>query len=58
MSGQKTVKRIVTAAVSGEQPPARWPRSRDYDDVAALVAAKVDKTHRGIRRSGSRPTRS
>jgi hypothetical protein len=40
----KTVKRIVTAALSGEQP-ARRPRDRNYDNVAELVRDSVAKSH-------------
>ena len=40
----KTVKRIITAhemLSQGGHPPAREPRSRNYDDVADLVAESV-----------------
>lgn len=40
----KTVKRIVTAAVSGEPPTRRRARDRNYDSVAALVREKVGKS--------------
>ena len=40
----KTVKRIVTSALSGEPPAARRVRDRNYDDVAELVRDKVAKT--------------
>lgn len=43
----KTVKRIITAhemLSQGGHPPAREPRSRNYDDVADLVAESVKKT--------------
>jgi transposase len=40
----KTVKRIVTAALAGEQP-ARRSRDRNYDNVAELVRDKVAKSH-------------
>ena len=41
----KTVKRIVTGALNGDDPPrARRDRGRNYDNVAALVANKVEAT--------------
>ena len=43
----KTVRRIIEsheAASSGEAPPQRVPRPRNYDEVAELVAARVEKT--------------
>jgi transposase len=39
----KTVKRIVTAALAGEQP-ARQARDRNYDSVTELVRDKVAKS--------------
>ena len=40
----KTVKRIVTAALAGEQPPRRRARDRNFDSVAELVRDKVAKS--------------
>lgn len=40
----KTVKRIVEAALAGDQLPARRARERNYDVVAELVRDKVAKS--------------
>jgi len=43
----KTVRRIIEAheaASAGEAPPGREPRTRNYEQVADLVAEKVAKT--------------
>ncbi|HET6910604.1 MAG TPA: IS21 family transposase [Mycobacteriales bacterium] len=40
----KTVRRIVTAALAGEGPPARPARERNYDEVTDLVRDKIAKT--------------
>ncbi len=48
----KTVKRIVAAALAGEQSPPRPDRRRNYDEVAVLVRVKVASTCET--RSGSR----
>ena len=40
----KTVKRVIAQHEAGGAAPARLPRSRNYDGVAALVAERVKKT--------------
>jgi len=40
----KTVRRVVTAALVGEQLPPRRVRDRNFDSVAELVRDKVAKT--------------
>jgi transposase len=40
----KTVRRVVERHEAGGQRPERKPRERNYDRVAELVAARVDKT--------------
>jgi hypothetical protein len=40
----KTVKRVIARHGAGGAAPARAPRRRHYDGVAALVAGRVEKT--------------
>jgi transposase len=40
----KTVKRVIAQHEAGGAAPARLPRGRNYDGVAALVAERVEKT--------------
>ena len=40
----KTVKRVIARHEAGGAVPARVPRGRNYDAVAELVAARVEKT--------------
>ena len=40
----KTVKRVIARHEAGGTAPARAPRGRNYDGVAALVAERVAKT--------------
>ena len=40
----KTVKRVIERHEAGGAAPARAPRGRNYDGVAALVAERVEKT--------------
>ena len=40
----KTVKRVIDRHEAGGSAPVRAPRVHNYDDVAELVAARVDKT--------------
>src|SRR5215471_15294325 len=40
----KTVKRVIARHEAGGAAPARAPRGRNYDGVAALVAERVEKT--------------
>ena len=40
----KTVKRVIARHEAGGAAPARAPRARNYDVVAALVAERVEKT--------------
>jgi transposase len=40
----KTVKRVIAQHEAGGAAPARLPRGRNYDGVAALVAERVKKT--------------
>jgi hypothetical protein len=40
----KTVRRVIARHEAGGAAPARVPRGRNYDGVAALVAGRVEKT--------------
>jgi transposase len=40
----KTVRRVIARHEAGGAAPARVPRARNYDGVAALVAERVEKT--------------
>jgi hypothetical protein len=40
----KTVKRVIERHEAGGGAPVRVPRGRNYDGVAELVAARVDKS--------------
>ena len=40
----KTVRRVIARHEAGGGAPARAPRVRNYDAVAALVAERVGKT--------------
>ena len=40
----KTVRRVIARHEAGGAAPARAPRGRNYDGVAALVAERVEKT--------------
>ena len=40
----KTVRRVIARQEAGGAAPARVPRGRNYDGVAALVAERVEKT--------------
>jgi hypothetical protein len=40
----KTVRRVIARHEVGGAAPERAPRGHDYDDVAALVAERVEKT--------------
>ena len=40
----KTVRRVIARHEAGGGAPARSPRGRNYDVVAALVAERVEKT--------------
>ena len=40
----KTVKRVIDRHEAGGLAPLRSPRVHNYDDVAELVAARVEKT--------------
>jgi transposase len=40
----KTVKRAVARVSAGDERPGRSPRARNYDGVAGVVAARVEKT--------------
>ena len=40
----KTVRRVIARHEAGGGAPARAPRERNYDTVAALVAERVAKT--------------
>lgn len=41
----KTVRRVVQRFEAGHPPPDRPPRPRNYDDVVALVAGRISKSH-------------
>jgi hypothetical protein len=40
----KTVKRVIERHEAGGAAPERVPRGHNYDEVAALVAGRVEKT--------------
>src|SRR5450755_2651646 len=40
----KTVKRVIARHEAGGGAPERAPRGHNYDDVAGLVAGRVEKT--------------
>jgi transposase len=40
----KTVRRVIARHEAGGGAPARLPRGHNYDDVASLVAERVEKT--------------
>jgi transposase len=40
----KTVKRVIERAQAGEAPPRKKQRKRNYQDVAALVAGRVERS--------------
>jgi len=44
----KTVKRVIDRAEAGDAAPPRKERKRNYEDVAELVAGRVDRSHARI----------